>query len=69
MYTKLRFLMLKNNISLKDIAILLNLSRNTVSRKVNGKAIFKLDEIIKIRNKFFPEVSLETLSEKDYLWE
>lgn len=64
MYTKLRALMFENNISSEDIAKILNLHRNTVSNKIRGKAVFTTDQIIAIRDTFFPNISLDVILRK-----
>lgn len=64
MYSEIRLLMLKNKISMQDIGKELNLHRNTISQKINGKAEFTLDEMLKIRDKFFANATLDELSVK-----
>ena len=65
MYTKLRILMIKNQITIKDLSCVLNLSRNTISNKIRGKSRFSVEEFKTIQTRFFPNVSLEILSTKD----
>lgn len=64
MYLNLKIEMLKKNISIEEIAKILNLHRNTVSYKINGKGIFDMDEADKIKTNFFPDSSIEYLFEK-----
>ena len=65
MYTKLRILMLKNQITIKDLSIILNLNRNTTSHKINGKSSFTVEEFKTIQKEIFPNISLEILSSKE----
>lgn len=65
MYVNLRVLMIKKHISLNEMSKTLKITRNTLSKKINGKAKFTLDEFLKIKAEFFPNVSIEVLSKKD----
>ncbi len=65
MYVNLRVLMIKNHISLNEMSKALKITRNTLSKKINGKAKFSLDEFLKIQAEFFSNVSIEVLSKKD----
>jgi len=56
--------MLEKNISISEVARLLGLNRDTVSRKLSGKGIFNLDEIEKIQQGLFPEMTIEELFRK-----
>ncbi|WP_421429888.1 hypothetical protein [Lactiplantibacillus plantarum] len=44
----------EKNVSLVDIADLLNVRYQTVADKINGKSSFKFTEALKIQEKFFP---------------
>lgn len=68
MYSKLRLLMFKRHITMKDLSRALNVNRNTISKKVNGKAKFTFDEILQIRNLFFSDVMLDELGMKEECW-
>lgn len=64
MYQNIRLLMLKNNISFEDIANALNISRDTASKKINGKANLSVDELLTIQKKFFANYDLNFLVQK-----
>lgn len=64
MYSELIILMSKNKVSIIDISKELNLRRETISNKIKGKSKFTIEEITKIRDKFFPEISLDKLCTK-----
>ena len=51
----------QKKISQADLARLLNLSANSVNRKLLGKREFKSSEMLLIQKKFFPEQTLEFL--------
>jgi hypothetical protein len=57
--------MARKGITMVDIANFLNLRYATVNDKVNGKYRFYYDEALKIKQRFFPNQSLEYLFEKD----
>lgn len=61
MYYGLRLMMFNNDVSIDDIAKLLNAHRNTVSNKLNGKGGFKCEEICQIREAYFPNATLDEL--------
>ena len=65
MFKNLEAEMVRNNISRQDIANLLNLSYNTIGCKMSGKNKFLYDEAIRIRNAFFPDLSVEFIFEKE----
>lgn len=50
---------------MEDISKALKVHRNTISKKVNGKAKFTLEEFLQIRNLFFPDVTLDALGVKE----
>lgn len=60
-FSNLRAEMARENITIQDIAKVLNRSRETVSSKLNGKSILNLDEAFKINDTFFPKSDLRTL--------
>lgn len=51
----------EKNVSLVDIADLLNVRYQTVADKINGKSSFKFTEALKIQEKFFPEYEIKFL--------
>ena len=61
MYYKIKALMRKNKITFTDVANCLNLTRDTVSKKIYGDAKFTVDEILTLKESFFPEVPLDVL--------
>jgi plasmid maintenance system antidote protein VapI len=65
MHRNLRAEMARKGITMVDIANFLNLRYATVNDKVNGKYRFYYDEALKIKQRFFPNQSLEYLFEKD----
>lgn len=67
MYPNLRAEMAMFNIKPKDIAKLLNISRQAVSSKMLGQPPFTLAEAFQIRDKFFPKMSLDILFSRDIL--
>lgn len=64
MLGNLRIEMKKAGISQNDLVELLDTNANTICQKLNGKREFKASEMFIIKNKFFPELSLEYLFEK-----
>ena len=65
MYTKLRALMFVRGVSITDLSKELNIDRNTVSDKIKGKGKFYVDEICIIRDKFFPDKTLDEICKMD----
>lgn len=63
MYPNLRAEMARINLRPAVIAEALNISYDSVINKINGKTDFTRSEIFKIRNKFFPDLTLEYLFE------
>ncbi len=64
MYSELKAKMVIEGVTVEDIAKLLNLHRNTVRAKIEGKSKFYIDELKKIRDEFFPEMTLDQLAKK-----
>lgn len=64
MYTALKSRMAIESVTIEQVAKLLNLHRNTVRAKIEGKSKFYIDELQQIRDKFFPSVSLDELAQK-----
>lgn len=65
MYTNLQAEMVRNNIKRKDFAAFLGVRQATICDKMNGKYSFKLSEAFKIKNKFFPDLTMEYLFKND----
>ncbi len=61
MYSFLKLLMLENKISIKQMANTLSINVSTLSNKLNGKGVFGVDELAKIRDTYFPNHSLDDL--------
>jgi len=64
-YKNLAAEMARKGITKKDLAKLLNMRYPTVVDKTNGKSRFYLDEAIKIKDIFFPDLDLEYLFDSD----
>lgn len=60
-YMNLKEKMAGRNVKIEDIALLLGIHRNSASNKVNGTSSFSIDESIKVRNAFFPDMDLDYL--------
>lgn len=61
MYRNLLAEMARKGISKKDIAVFMKVRYATIVDKVNGKYPFKVDEAFKIKQKFFPELTIDYL--------
>jgi len=64
MYRNLEAELVRNGLNRSDLAECLEVSYGTISAKMNGKYEFTLSEAIKIKNKFFSDLSIEYLFEK-----
>ncbi len=64
MYLNLKMALVEKGVSIEEAATLLGIHRNTFSAKINGKAKFYIDELCKIRDAYFPQKTLDELSEK-----
>ena len=60
-YVNLEAEMARKGLLKKDIAETLGVRSATVYDKLKGKHPFTLDEVLKIKNKHFPEFTLEYL--------
>lgn len=56
--------MAKRNIKVEDIANVLNIHRNSASNKINGDTSFSIEEAVKVKETYFPDLSLKYLFEK-----
>ena len=56
--------MAKRSVKVEDIANVLQIHRNSASNKINGDTSFSIDEAVKDKEAFFPELSLKFLFEK-----
>lgn len=64
MYPNLIIEVKKRNITQIEIAAVAGVTRDTVRNKMERNGAFTIDEALKIREKFFPEKSLEDLFEE-----
>ena len=60
-YVNLEAEIARKGVAKKDIAETLGVRLATVYDKLKGKHPFTLDEVLKIKNKYFPEFTLEYL--------
>lgn len=60
----LRVEMLKNKITIEELAKFLNIHRNSVSNKLNGDTSFTAEEAMAIQEKYFPDKELKYLFRK-----
>lgn len=58
----LRAEMARNGISGKQVANVLGLNINTAYARLQGRTDFKIGELVKIRDTFFPNCSLDYLA-------
>lgn len=56
--------MAKRNIKVEDVANVLNIHRNSASNKINGDTSFSIEEAVKVKDTYFPDLSLKYLFEK-----
>ncbi len=64
MYMNLRAEMARNDVTIGDIAKVLDVRYATICDKLNGRFRFYYDEALKIKKHFFPDCSLEYLFER-----
>ena len=64
-YLNLKAEMAKRNVSIEDISKLLDLHRNSVANKINGKSSFSINEAFKVHNEFFREEDMEDWFKKE----
>lgn len=64
-YLNLKGEMGKKDVTMESMSKLLKIHRNSVANKVNGDSSFSIDESIKLRNQFFPDLELEYLFKKE----
>lgn len=58
----LRAEMVRNGISRKKVWEVVDLCQDSIYSRFNGKTDFKVGELVKIRDTFFPELSLDYLA-------
>ena len=61
MFANLNAEMARNKVTNEDIALCLEVTLNTVSNKINGKTEFLRKDMWKIRERFFPSLSIDYL--------
>ncbi len=61
MYKNLVSEMAKKSITKRHVASVLNIHENTLKNKLDGKSKFDVEEGFKIRQHFFPDLSIEYL--------
>lgn len=61
MHSNLKAEMARNSVTVKDLAKAIGKTEKTASAKICGKYDFTLPECIEIRNRFFPDCSIEYL--------
>lgn len=64
-FKNLRAEMARKGLKAEDFAGVIDVHRNAVYRKMNGKSPFMFEEARAIRDSFFPEQRLEDLFEDD----
>lgn len=60
-YANLKAEMARRNINIKDLMEVTGKSRSGVSKNLNGQGAFSVEEGINIRDKFFPNLSIDYL--------
>ena len=65
MYYNLKNQLRLNKIKNKQLAELWKISTVSVSKKINGHVRITVEEMKLIKNKFFPYISMDYLSERD----
>lgn len=63
-YQNLKAEMKRYGITQGEVAHFLSMSTNNVSLKINGKVPFTVDEAVMIRDKFFPDTTLDYLMDQ-----
>ena len=63
-YDNLRAEMARKNIVICDMSKQIGMNRDTLSRKLAGKAPLYLDEVFRIQKMFFPDVDIMNLFNK-----
>ncbi len=64
-YPNLKAEMARSNVGVKDLMVVTGKSRAGVSNNLNGRGKFSIDESIAIRNKLFPDASIDYLFASD----
>lgn len=64
MFPNLRAEMAREGITSKKLSIVIGVSPKTLSNKLYGRSEFTLAEMLKIKSKLFPDMTLEYLFEQ-----
>lgn len=64
-YPNLKAEMARSNVGVKDLMVVTGKSRAGVSNNLNGRGKFSIDESIAIRNRLFPNASIDYLFASD----
>jgi hypothetical protein len=64
-YLFLKGEMAKRNVTIENIAELLGMHRNSVANKINKNSSFSIEEAGVVHEKYFPDIELIKLFEKD----
>lgn len=64
MYLNLKTELERNNLSIDNIADLLEIHRNSASNKINGDSDFTVEQAFAVREKMFPYADLQYLFKK-----
>lgn len=65
MLVNLKAEMARCNVEVGDIALVIGQHRNTVSNKISEKRSFTVPEAVEIKEKFFPDLSIDYLFTSD----
>lgn len=65
MYNNLEAEMARNKITRKDLAVVLGVRYATIIDKLKGRSTFTLNEAFKIRDTYFPGLTIEYLFHKE----
>ena len=61
MYKNLQAVMAKENITQREIAEYLGIHENSMGNKVSGKTPFTIEEVFKMKERFFPQYDIQFL--------
>lgn len=65
MYRVLKGEMVKNGITVRELASKIGITERGLRNKINGKTSFSWEEVLKIKSEAFPDALLEELFLKD----
>nr|DAJ71525.1 MAG TPA: SOS-response transcriptional repressor [Caudoviricetes sp.] len=60
-YSNLKAEMGRKNVTIEAVAKILEIHRNSVANKLNGTSSFTIEEAMKIKNTFFPNLEYRYL--------